>query len=148
MGFRQQMVRILDYLPKGAREGGPRQTLLFSATQTKRVADLAALSLHKPEYIGVHDKVTTGPTPESLRQSYVVIPLGNKLDTVFSFIKSHLKKKSIIFFNSCSQVRHVYDLFCALQPGIPLLALHGKLMQEKRTKVYFDYLQRPHALLF
>ena len=72
MGFRDQMVKILDYLPKGAKEGGPRQTLLFSATQTKRVADLATLSLYKPEYIGVHDKLTTGPTPELLQQSYVV----------------------------------------------------------------------------
>ncbi len=148
MGFRDQMLRILDYLPKGAKDGGPRQTLLFSATQTKRVADLATLSLYKPEYIGVHDKITTGPTPESLQQSYVVIPLGNKLDTVYSFIKSHLKKKSIVFFNSCSQVRHAFDLFCALQPGVPLLALHGKLHQERRTRVYFDYLQRPHAVLF
>lgn len=148
MGFRDQMVRILDYLPKGAKDGGPRQTLLFSATQTKRVADLAALSVHQPEYIGVHDKITTGPTPESLEQSYVVIPLGNKLDTVFSFIKSHLKKKSIVFFNSCSQVRHAFDLFCALQPGVPLLALHGKLHQERRTRVYFDYLQRQNAVLF
>ena len=148
MGFRQQMIQILDYLPSGKRDGGSRQTLLFSATQTKRVADLAALSLHKPEYIGVHDKVTTGPTPESLQQSMVVVPLEHKLDTVFSFIKSHLKKKSIIFFNSCSQIRHVYGLFCALQPGIPLMALHGKLKQDKRTKVYFDFLQRPHAVLF
>jgi ATP-dependent RNA helicase DDX10/DBP4 len=148
MGFRDQMIRILDYLPKGAKDGGPRQTLLFSATQTKRVADLAALSLDKPEYIGVHDKVSTGPTPESLHQSYVVIPLGNKLDVVYSFIKSHLNKKSIVFFNSCSQVRHAYDLFCALQPGTPLLALHGKLHQERRTRVYFDYLQRPNAVLF
>ncbi len=142
------MIRILDYLPQGAKVGGPRQTLLFSATQTKKVADLAALSLHKPEYIGVHDKVKTGPTPESLQQSYVVVPLGNKLDTIYSFIKSHLKKKSIVFFNSCSQVRHAYDLFCSLQPGVPLLALHGKLKQEIRTKVYFDYLQRPSAVLF
>ncbi len=148
MGFRDQMIRILSYLPPGKKDGGTRQTLLFSATQTKRVADLAALSLHKPEYIGVHDKVSTGPTPESLQQSMVVVPLENKLDTVFSFVKSHLKKKCIIFFNSCSQVRHVYGLFCALQPGVPLLALHGKLKQEKRTNVYFDFLQRPHAVLF
>ena len=148
MGFREQMIRILDYLPPGKKDSGMRQTLLFSATQTKRVADLAALSLHKPEYIGVHDKVTTGPTPESLQQSLIVVPLEHKLDTIYSFIKSHLKKKTIIFMNSCSQIRHVYDLFCSLQPGIPLLALHGKLKQEKRTKVYFDYLQRPHAVLF
>jgi ATP-dependent RNA helicase DDX10/DBP4 len=148
LGFREQMIRILEYLPPGVRDGGSRQTMLFSATQTKRVADLAALSLHKPEYIGVHDKDMTGPTPQSLQQSMVVIPLQYKLDTVFSFIKSHLKKKIIIFFSSCNQVRHTHALFCAMQPGIPLLALHGKIKQESRTKVYFDFLQRPHAVLF
>ena len=42
----------------------------------------------------------------------------------------------------------MYDLFCTLQPGVPLLALHGKIKQEGRTKVYFDFLQRPYAVLF
>ena len=28
------------------------------------------------------------------------------------------------------------------------MALHGKLLQEKRTEIYFDFLQRPHAVLF
>ena len=28
------------------------------------------------------------------------------------------------------------------------MALHGKLKQETRTRLYFDYLQRPHAVLF
>jgi ATP-dependent RNA helicase DDX10/DBP4 len=147
MGFRDQLVRILDYLPASVKNGGTRQTLLFSATQTKRVADLAALSLYRPEYIGVHDKETSA-TPESLEQSMVVVPLEHKLDAVFSFVKSHLKKKSIVFFSSCSQVRYVLELFSSLQPGVPIMALHGKLSQEKRTRIYMDFLQRPHAVLF
>ena len=92
MGFRDQMIRILDYLPPGTKRGGDRQTLLFSATQTKKVSDLAALSLNKPEYVGVHDKESTA-TPESLQQNMIVVPLNHKLDAIFSFIKSHLKKK-------------------------------------------------------
>ncbi|EED93629.1 predicted protein, partial [Thalassiosira pseudonana CCMP1335] len=155
MGFREQMLKILDYLPPGKsseshgddedEEG--RQTMLFSATQTKRVADLAALSLYRPEYLGVHDKEAS-KTPKGLEQSVMVVPLQHKLDAVFSFIKSHLKSKTIIFFSSCSQVRHAWQIFCTLQPGIPLMALHGKLKQETRTKLYFDFLQRPHAVLF
>mmetsp|Transcript_6225 Transcript_6225/g.13134 ORF Transcript_6225/g.13134 Transcript_6225/m.13134 type:complete len:827 (+) Transcript_6225:316-2796(+) len=152
LGFREQMVRILDYLPPGNRGEGDnddvgRQTMLFSATQTKRVADLAALSLYKPEYLGVHDKETS-KTPTNLDQSVMVVPLQYKLDAIFSFIKSHLKCKSIIFLSSCSQVRHIWQVFCTLQPGVPLMALHGKLKQETRTKLYFDFLQRPHAVLF
>lgn len=147
MGFREQMIRILEYLPPGNKEKGGRQTLLFSATQTKKVSDLAALSLHRPEYLGVHDKEKSS-TPESLAQSMVVVPIEHKLNAVYSFLKSHLRCKIIIFMASCSQVRHAWELFCALQPGIPVMALHGKLVQEKRTKIYFDFLQRPHAVLF
>lgn len=147
MGFREQMSRILDYLPPGRKRGGNRQTLLFSATQTKKVSDLASLSLGKPEYIGVHDKEAMA-TPESLQQNLIVVPLQHKLDAIFSFIKSHLKKKTIIFFSSCSQVRFVWEVFCAMQPGVPLMALHGKIKQENRTKIYFQFLQRPHAVMF
>ncbi|KAL9179156.1 hypothetical protein ACHAXT_008446 [Thalassiosira profunda] len=159
MGFREQMLRILDYLPPGnsgdddeesgdeGEESVGRQTMLFSATQTKRVADLAALSLHRPEYLGVHDKEAS-KTPKGLEQSVMTVPLEHKLNAVYSFIKSHLRCKTIIFFSSCSQVRHAWQVFCTMQPGVPLMALHGKLKQETRTKLYFDFLQRPHAVLF
>ncbi len=142
MGFRPQMLKILDYLPPT----DDRQTFLFSATQTKRVADLALLSLKKPEYLGVHDNERTA-TPESLKQCMVVVPLPHKLDGVFSFIKTHLKKKSIVFLASCSQVRYTNALFCSMQPGISIMALHGKLSQERRTRIFRDFCQRPHAVL-
>lgn len=159
LGFRDQMVKILDYLPPGNTiencgehdnddpEIPGRQTMLFSATQTKRVADLAALSLYRPEYLGVHDKEAS-KTPVGLEQSVMTVPLHHKLNAIYSFIKSHLKCKTIIFFSSCSQVRHAWQIFCTMQPGIPLMAIHGKLKQETRTKLYFDFLQRPHAVLF
>jgi len=142
MGFRDQLLKILEYVPT---EG--RQTLLFSATQTRDISKLATLSLRNPEYLGVHDKEKTS-TPEALQQSYVVVPLEHKLDAVYSFVKSHLKCKSILFLASCAQVRYAWELFCNLRPGVPVMALHGKLAQEKRTQIYFDFLQRPHAVLF
>lgn len=142
MGFRQQLVRILEYLPTEQR-----QTLLFSATQTRDVNNLATLSLTKPEYLGVHDKEKTA-MPELLLQSYVAVPLEHKLDAVYSFVKSHLRCKCIIFFATCAQVRYAWELFCALRPGISVMALHGKLVQARRTEIYFDFVQRPHAVLF
>ena len=141
MGFRDQLVRILSYIPI------ERQTLLFSATQTRDVSALATLSLNKPEYLGVHDKEKSS-TPESLQQSYIIVPQEHKLNAIYSFVKTHLRCKSIIFLASCAQVRHAWELFCSLRPGLPIMALHGKLVQTKRTKIYFDFLQRPHAVLF
>ncbi|TKA60424.1 hypothetical protein B0A49_11761, partial [Cryomyces minteri] len=43
MGFQRDVDAIVEYLPKD------RQTLLFSATQTKKVSDLARLSLSNPD---------------------------------------------------------------------------------------------------
>ena len=141
MGFSKQLNSILDYLPSA------RQTMLFSATQTKSVKQLARLSLNKPEYISVNEK-DKETTPQQLVQNYIVCELPQKLDVMFSFIKSHLKKKTVIFFSSCAQVRFVHEVMCGLQPGVPLMMLHGKIKQEKRTAIYFDFLRKPSAVLF
>jgi ATP-dependent RNA helicase DDX10/DBP4 len=98
MGFREQLTNILGYLPDGGR-----QTMLFSATQTKSVKDLARLSLSEPEFIAVHEKTETA-TPSTLTQQYMVLHLKDKLDALYSFIKAHLKSKTIVFFATCSQV--------------------------------------------
>ena len=46
VGFEEEMKQIVRILPKS------RQTLLFSATQTKKVEDLARLSIQgTPEYV-------------------------------------------------------------------------------------------------
>eukprot|EP00526_Cylindrotheca_closterium_P007319 CAMPEP_0113621112 /NCGR_PEP_ID=MMETSP0017_2-20120614/10780_1 /TAXON_ID=2856 /ORGANISM="Cylindrotheca closterium" /LENGTH=692 /DNA_ID=CAMNT_0000530833 /DNA_START=148 /DNA_END=2226 /DNA_ORIENTATION=+ /assembly_acc=CAM_ASM_000147 len=144
MGFRDQLVRILDYLP-----AGERQTLLFSATQTKDVKHLVTLSINRKnvEYVGVHDK-DTETTPNQLRQSYVIVPLEHKLNCVFSFLKSHLRSKTIVFLASCSQVRYAWDLFSRLRPGLSVLAIHGKLSQPKRMQVYDKFTTNPHSVLF
>jgi len=142
MGFRPQLERIIEYLPSA----GERQTLLFSATQTRNVKDLARLSLTQPEYVGVHDKEATA-TPDQLVQTVMVCPLPHKLNMIFSFLKSHLKSKILIFFSTCSQVRYIYDLFCSLQPGIPVMCLHGKIKQDRRTTIYFEFLQKKSAVL-
>jgi ATP-dependent RNA helicase DDX10/DBP4 len=141
MGFKTQLDSILEYLPI------ERQTLLFSATQTKSVKDLARLSLKNPEYIAVHAEHAEA-TPKQLQQNYIVCPLQEKLDVLFSFIKSHLKSKIIVFMSTCSQVRFVFECFSGMQPGIPLIALHGKIKQEKRTMVFMDFARRKSACLF
>ena len=128
LGFKHQIDGIIRYLPS-------RQTLLFSATQTKSVKDLARLSLQSPEYISVHAEEEE-VTPANLVQNYIITPLEAKLDTLFAFIKTHLKSKIIVFLSTCSQVRFIFECLRSMQPGITLCSLHGKIKQERRTLIY------------
>uniref|UniRef100_A0A8C2SPC5 ATP-dependent RNA helicase n=1 Tax=Coturnix japonica TaxID=93934 RepID=A0A8C2SPC5_COTJA len=141
MGFADTMNAIIENLPK------KRQTLLFSATQTKSVKDLARLSLKDPEYVWVHEKAKFS-TPATLDQNYIVCELQHKINVLYSFLKSHLKKKSIVFFASCKEVQYLFRVFCKLQPGLPVLALHGKQQQMKRMEVYTCFVRKKAAVLF
>ncbi|KAM6446867.1 putative ATP-dependent RNA helicase DDX10 [Liasis olivaceus] len=141
MGFADTMNAIVENLPK------KRQTLLFSATQTKSVKDLARLSLKDPEYIWVHEKAKFS-TPATLEQNYIVCELHQKVNMLYSFLRSHLNKKSIVFFASCKEVQYLFRVFCRLRPGLPILALHGKQQQMKRMEVYHDFVRKKSAVLF
>ncbi|CAG9562302.1 unnamed protein product [Danaus chrysippus] len=141
MGFQTTMNAIIENLPP------KRQTLLFSATQTKSVKDLARLSLSFPTYVAPHEQAST-VTPESLQQSYIVCEIDEKLGILWSFIRNHLKQKVLVFMATCKQVKYTYDLFCKLRPGVSLLALYGTLHQEKREKIYEEFCRKSNVVLF
>ncbi|KAJ1679307.1 ATP-dependent RNA helicase dbp4, partial [Spiromyces aspiralis] len=140
MGFKREVNAIIENLPRR------RQTLLFSATQTKSVKDLARLSLKDPEYVAVHEKSDI-VTPKKLSQHYMVCELSEKLDILYSFIKSHLKCRVLVFMSSCKQVRFVYETFSRLQLGVSLLHLHGKQKQMKRVEIFEKFMKSPCAYL-
>uniref|UniRef100_A0A673YLU3 ATP-dependent RNA helicase n=1 Tax=Salmo trutta TaxID=8032 RepID=A0A673YLU3_SALTR len=125
MGFADTIDAIVENLPK------TRQTPLFSATQTKSVKYLKAKF----------------STPATLEQNYVC-ELHQKVNMLFSFIRSHLQKKVIVFFACCKEVQYLFRVFCRLRPGMPILALHGKQQQMKRVEVYNDFIKKKNAVLF
>ncbi|KAI0032058.1 DEAD-domain-containing protein [Vararia minispora EC-137] len=154
MGFSRTLTALLSHLPKS------RQTLLFSATQTQSVADLARLSLRDPMFISADvkstatvsegDSVVDRPlvVPEGLQQHYVVTPLDKKLDILWSFIKSHLQSKTLVFLSSSKQVRFVFETFKRMHPGVPLLHLYGKQKQMARLQTFTRFTTMQHAVLF
>lgn len=70
-----------------------------------------------------------------------------KLDMLFSFLKSHAKLKVIVFFSSRKQVRFAYQSFKALKLCQNLYELHGKQDQNKRTAIYFQFVEKKQAVL-
>ncbi|KAI9461233.1 DEAD-domain-containing protein [Lactarius psammicola] len=133
MGFSRTLSALLGHLPKS------RQTLLFSATQTQSVSDLARLSLQDPIFISTDSIASTaeGSThlelPANLEQHYALCPLESKVDVLWSFIKSHLQSKTLAFRR--------------LHPGVPLLHLHGQQKQHMRLDVVYRFGRMQHAVL-
>lgn len=141
MGFKKTIDSILSELPP------ERQTMLFSATQTKSVKDLARLSLVNPKYISTSAD-NESLTPESLDQYYVSTELYEKVDMLWSFIKSHLKSKILVFFSSSKQVHFTYESFRKLRPGIQLLKLHGRQKEKARLETTSAFTHASHCCLF
>jgi ATP-dependent RNA helicase DDX10/DBP4 len=115
-----------------------RQTLLFSATQTRSVRDLARLQLSQPEYLSAHAAAPSA-TPLRLQQAFCVLPADDKVDVLWSFVRSHLRARTIVFLSTCKQVRFLYEAFRRLRPGVPLRALHGGMKQQKRAAVFSEF---------
>jgi ATP-dependent RNA helicase DDX18/HAS1 len=122
-----------------------RQTLLFSATQTTKVEDLARVAFrNKPLYINVDEKNETA-TAEGLEQGYVVCPSEQRFLLLFTFLKKNLKKKVIVFMSSCNSVKYYGELLNYID--IPVLDLHGKQKQTKRTNTFFEFLNAESGIL-
>ncbi|KAK9804535.1 hypothetical protein WJX73_005527 [Symbiochloris irregularis] len=142
MGFSATLDAIVQNLPSPPQ----RQTLLFSATQTKSVKALARLSLRDPEYIAVHADAAA-PTPVKLRQAYVVCELQHKTSLLWAFIKAHLSAKVLVFVSTCKQAQVLHEAFRRLRPGAPLRSLHGNQKQRKRMAIFYDFCQAKSGMV-
>ncbi|KAM7334982.1 LOW QUALITY PROTEIN: hypothetical protein ACRRTK_005459 [Alexandromys fortis] len=98
VGFEEELKQIIKLLPVH------RQTMLFSATQTRKVEDLARISA-----------------------------IENR------------KKKVVVFFSSCMSVKYHYELLNYVD--LPVLAIHGRQKQNKRTTTFFQFCNADSGIL-
>lgn len=132
IGFEDEMKQIIKILPSENR-----QSMLFSATQTTKVEDLARMSLRPgPLFINVEEEQKFS-TVEGLEQGYVLCEADKRFLLLFSFLKKNQKKKVIVFCSSCNSVKYYVELLNYID--LPVLELHGNLKQQKRTQTFFEY---------
>ena len=134
VGFEEEMKKIISILPNGQWalfryspvfirfHAENRQSMLFSATQTTKVTDLARISLRPgPVHIDV-DREQSTSTVSTLSQGYVVCPSDRRFLLLFTFLKKNLRKKVIVFFSSCNSVKYHGELLNYID--VPVLDLH------------------------
>merc|ERR1712117_641953 len=154
VGFEEEMKKIIKLLSK------KRQTMLFSATTTKKTEDLVKVALKKePIYIGIEEKSkapsqhmkiseqdTKGmATVAGLEQGYVVCPSDKRFLLLFTFLKKNRNKKVMVFFSSCMAVKFYNELLNYID--LPVMCIHGKQKQTKRTTTFFQFCNADSGIL-
>jgi len=141
VGFEEELKRIVKLLPK------KRQTMLFSATATKKTEDLVKLALKKePISIGLDEQLNNSmATVSGLEQGYVICPSDKRLLLLFTFLKKNRKKKVMVFFSSCMSVKYHNELFNYID--LSVMCIHGKQKQTKRTSTFFQFCNADSGIL-
>jgi ATP-dependent RNA helicase DDX18/HAS1 len=139
-GFEDDLRQIIKLLPK------ERQSLLFSATQTKKVEDLARLSINPKNavYMEVQSEDTLA-TASGLEQGYVTVPSDKRFLLLFTFLKKNRKKKIMVFFSSCNSVSFHSELLNYVD--VPVMDIHGRQKQQKRTTTFFQFCKQKSGTL-
>lgn len=143
VGFEDEIRQIVNILKNIEN----RQTMLFSATQTTKVEDLARISLRPgPLYLNV-DEEKQYSTVDGLEQGYVLCDADKRFTLLYSFLMrmQEKKKKVIVFFSSCNSVKYYAELLNYVD--CPVLDLHGKQKQQKRTNTFFEFSNAKHGIL-
>lgn len=138
-GFEEDIREIVSLLP------AKRQTLLFSATQTTRVEQLARISLRgEPVFVSLK-KGDDQATVETLEQGYAVCPSELRFLLLYKFLRKNLDKKIIVFFSSRNSVAFHFELLNYID--VPCVAFHGKQKQHQRSATYMQFCNAPSGLL-
>ncbi|MDY5219118.1 MAG: DEAD/DEAH box helicase [Eubacteriales bacterium] len=124
MGFREDIETILKDVPE------ERQTVLFSATMPDPILELTETYLTEPHMIEINREQVT---LENIRQIYVDVPMGRKLDALNLLLRAYEPRLCMIFCNTKAMVEEVTQYL--VRNGFAAEALHGDLNQSQRTRV-------------
>ncbi|ESZ93431.1 hypothetical protein SBOR_6173 [Sclerotinia borealis F-4128] len=157
-GFSKDIENIQGSLPN--RREVDRQTLLFSATVPREVMSLVRRML-KPDHQFVQGvKAGDVATHEKIPQMIVATPgMENFMPALVELCKKGIEKantagsspfKAIVYLNSTSNVQLAGEIFKGLDSiqSLEISTIHGKLTQERRTRVTDRFRFARSAVMF
>jgi ATP-dependent RNA helicase RhlE len=123
LGFIHALKRIVKLLPR------QRQTLLFSATMPRPIADLAEDYLNDPVKVVVAPPATT---VERVEQRVVFVPSDRKRDLLTTFLRDPVFARVLVF----TRTKHGADRVVRhlVGAGIEATAIHGNKSQLQRER--------------
>nr|WP_314491731.1 DEAD/DEAH box helicase [uncultured Pseudomonas sp.] len=128
MGFIHDVKKVLARLPS------KRQNLLFSATFSKDITDLADKLLHNPERIEVTPPNTT---VERIEQRIYRLPAGHKRALLAHLITLGAWEQVLVFTRTKHGANRLAEYL--EKHGLTAAAIHGNKSQNARTKALADF---------
>ncbi len=122
MGFIEDVDKILNQCNKD------RQTLLYSATISSDIYNLAKHHMKNPEKISVANRVD----PSKLRQVYYQVPHNLKFSLLVHLLKQEITGLVMVFCNTRRATDYVAKNLKS--QGVNAIAIHGGKTQAKRNK--------------
>jgi ATP-dependent RNA helicase RhlE len=124
MGFIHDIRKIVAKTPS------QRQTLMFSATMPKEIAELAAHMLKNPQKVAVTPEATT---VERIDQRVIHLDHGAKPEVLSEILRAEKVNRALVF----TRTKHGADkVVRALnKSGIAAEAIHGNKSQNQRERV-------------
>jgi len=130
MGFIPQVKRIVRASPTTDF----RQTLLFSATFSHDILNLAHQWTHAPITVEIEpEKVAT----ETVEQKVYLVSNEEKFRVLINLLRSPEVTRTIIFTNRRDQTQRLYDKI--RKAGLQVGLLSGEITQQKRTRTLSDF---------
>ncbi|CAK9441756.1 uncharacterized protein LODBEIA_P56240 [Lodderomyces beijingensis] len=132
--FETDVVKILKRLPKQRRTG------LFSATISAAGDTVFRTGMNNPVKLSVKTRSFLGEqtnAPTSLQLSYMMVNPEHKLTTLLSMLKQYNFKKVIVYFPTCTSVKHFYHVLTEVDQDnsqLRYFSLHGQLNTKSRLK--------------
>ena len=128
MGFVHDVKKVLARLPS------KRQNLLFSATFSKDITDLAGKLLHNPERIEVTPPNTT---VERIEQRVFRLPANHKRSLLAHLITAGAWEQVLVFTRTKHGANRLAEYLD--KHGLSAVAIHGNKSQNARTKALADF---------
>ncbi len=123
MGFQRDLNKILKLLPD------KRQNLLFSATFSKEIKQLANGMLHNPVWVEAAPENTTA---EKVDQKIYRVDQKRKTELIIKFISEGNWKQVLVFTRTKHGANRLSEKM--VKNGITAAAIHGNKSQGARTK--------------
>ena len=136
LGFIHQIEHIIKHLPT------EKQTLMFSATFSYDVLNLAQQWLFEPVTVEIEPEKKTNADVE---QRVYMVAKTDKYKLLEEILRDEPIEKVMIFANRRDQVRKLYDHL--KRDGYKVVMLSGEIAQDKRLKMLDQFKNGKHNIM-